>query len=117
MPIVGALALIMSGVAALTSLALVEDKGNAKFQKGLVAAHEEAERARALAKGGVLPEGGLVLVGHFPAFGGLLDRQADPAALVVDREHDGLDVLADRHDLLGVVDAAASAELPLDPCR
>jgi ubiquinol-cytochrome c reductase cytochrome b subunit len=68
MPVIGALALMMTGIITLTSLALVEDKGNAKFQKGLVAAHEEAERARALAKGGVLPEGGEAVFYNDPAF-------------------------------------------------
>jgi ubiquinol-cytochrome c reductase cytochrome b subunit len=68
MPVVAALALLMCGIATLTSLALVEDKHNAKFQKGLVAAHEEAERARALAKGGVLPEGGEAVFFNDPVY-------------------------------------------------
>ncbi len=58
MPIVAGVAMLMTGVAALTSLALVEDAKNTKYQKGLAAAHAEAEHARKLANIGVLPEGG-----------------------------------------------------------
>jgi ubiquinol-cytochrome c reductase cytochrome b subunit len=68
MPVVGALALLMTGVITLTSLAMVEDKHNAKFQKGLVAANEEAERARELAKAGVLPEGGDAVFWNDPVY-------------------------------------------------
>jgi ubiquinol-cytochrome c reductase cytochrome b subunit len=58
MPVLAGVAVLMAGVTMLTSLALVEDGKNAKFQKGLAAAHEEADRARSLAKIGVLPPGG-----------------------------------------------------------
>jgi hypothetical protein len=53
---------------------------------------------------GVLAERLLVLLGHDTALGGLLDRQADAAALEV--EVDDLDpqLLAGRDDLLGEVD-------------
>lgn len=68
MPIVGALALLMTGIATLTTLAIVEDKNNEKFQKGLVAAHAEADRARSLAKKGVLPEGGEAVFFNDPVY-------------------------------------------------
>ena len=58
MPVLAVVALLMAGVATLTSMALVEDAKDGKFQKGLVAAHREADRARELAKAGVLPAGG-----------------------------------------------------------
>jgi len=58
LPIIAAVGLLMSGVATLTALALIEDGKNEKYQKGLVAAHQEAERSRELAKVGVLPAGG-----------------------------------------------------------
>jgi ubiquinol-cytochrome c reductase cytochrome b subunit len=58
MPLVSAVAVLMSAVAVLTAVALVEDAKNVKYQKGLVAAHREADRARELAKAGVLPAGG-----------------------------------------------------------
>lgn len=58
MPIITAVSALLAGVVVLTSLALVEDANNDKFQKGLKAAHKETEYARELAKAGVLPEGG-----------------------------------------------------------
>jgi ubiquinol-cytochrome c reductase cytochrome b subunit len=58
MPVLAAVAVLMSGVVTLTAMAMVEDGKNDKFQKGLAAAHEEADRARSLAKIGVLPTGG-----------------------------------------------------------
>ncbi len=58
MPVLSVVALLMAGVATLTSMALVEDAKDGKFQKGLVVAHKEASRARELAKAGVLPAGG-----------------------------------------------------------
>jgi len=58
MPILAGVALLMCGVVTLTAMAMAEDAKNEKFQKGLAAAHHEAERARELAKKGVLPVGG-----------------------------------------------------------
>lgn len=58
LPVVGAALLLMTGVGTLTSMALVEDAKNVRYQKGLVAAHRESERARELARAGVLPAGG-----------------------------------------------------------
>jgi ubiquinol-cytochrome c reductase cytochrome b subunit len=58
MPVLSAVALLMTGVVTLTSVAIAEDAKNQKFQKGLAAAHREADRARELAKAGVLPSGG-----------------------------------------------------------
>ncbi|HVU02861.1 MAG TPA: cytochrome b N-terminal domain-containing protein [Polyangiaceae bacterium] len=58
MPVLAFVALLMTGVVTLTSMAIAEDAKNEKFQKGLAAAHQEAERARELAKKGVLPQGG-----------------------------------------------------------
>jgi ubiquinol-cytochrome c reductase cytochrome b subunit len=57
-PVLAAVALLMTGVVTLTSMAIAEDAKNVKFQKGLLAAQHEAERARRLAVAGVLPPGG-----------------------------------------------------------
>jgi ubiquinol-cytochrome c reductase cytochrome b subunit len=58
MPVLAGVAVLMSGVVTLTAIAMVEDGKNVKFQKGLAAAHREADRARELARAGVLPPGG-----------------------------------------------------------
>jgi ubiquinol-cytochrome c reductase cytochrome b subunit len=58
MPIITAVATLLSIVGALTAMALVEDSKNEKFQKGVASAHKEAEYTRELAKAGVLPAGG-----------------------------------------------------------
>jgi ubiquinol-cytochrome c reductase cytochrome b subunit len=58
LPVLAAVGLLMSGVVALTGVALNEDKHNEKYQAGLVIAKKEAEYARELAKKGVLPPGG-----------------------------------------------------------
>jgi ubiquinol-cytochrome c reductase cytochrome b subunit len=58
MPVITAVAGILSGVAVLTTMAIVEDAKNETFQKGVQQAHEEARYARKLARAGVLPEGG-----------------------------------------------------------
>lgn len=58
LPVLGGVGALMAGVVLLTGLALNEDKNNAKYQEGLVAAHKEAHYARELAKKGVLPNGG-----------------------------------------------------------
>ncbi|HEX3598311.1 MAG TPA: cytochrome b N-terminal domain-containing protein [Polyangiaceae bacterium] len=69
MPVVAGVALLMTGVVTLTALAMVEDSKNEKFQKGLAAAHAEAERARDLAKIGVLPTGGDAVFENDPQVG------------------------------------------------
>jgi ubiquinol-cytochrome c reductase cytochrome b subunit len=58
MPVIAAVAVILSGVAGLTLMALTEDAKNERFQKGVAAAHREADYTRELARKGVLPEGG-----------------------------------------------------------
>jgi len=58
MPFLAGIAVVMAAVTTLTTLALAEDAKNQKYQKGLTAAHVEADRARELAKAGVLPAGG-----------------------------------------------------------
>jgi ubiquinol-cytochrome c reductase cytochrome b subunit len=58
LPVLAVVGLLMSGVVALTGVALNEDKHNEKYQAGLVVAKKEAEYARELAKKGVLPQGG-----------------------------------------------------------
>lgn len=57
-PLLAGIATVMAAVTALTTLALAEDAKNQKYQKGLATAHVEADRARELAKVGVLPAGG-----------------------------------------------------------
>jgi ubiquinol-cytochrome c reductase cytochrome b subunit len=57
-PVITGVAVLLTGVVVLTSLAMIEDGKNEKFQKGLKAAHAEAEYVRELAKVGVLPSGG-----------------------------------------------------------
>ncbi|HEX4338643.1 MAG TPA: cytochrome b N-terminal domain-containing protein [Polyangiaceae bacterium] len=69
MPVLVGVALLMSGVVTLTSLAMVEDANNQKFQKSLAAAHVEADRARELAKIGVLPTGGDAVFDNDPQVG------------------------------------------------
>ncbi|MCA9694530.1 MAG: cytochrome b N-terminal domain-containing protein [Myxococcales bacterium] len=60
--------LIMAGIAALTALAIVEDAGNEAYQKGLVTAEEQAEKARKLALEGVPPAGGVAVFENDPEF-------------------------------------------------
>lgn len=68
MPILAGVAGVMAGVVALTGLAMSEDSGNEKYQKGLIIAHKEAERSRALAPKGVLPMGGDAVFQNDPAY-------------------------------------------------
>jgi len=58
MPVLAGIGVVMAAVATLTTLALAEYAKNEKYQKGLASAHVEADRARELAKAGVLPPGG-----------------------------------------------------------
>lgn len=60
--------LIMAGVVALTALAMAEDAQNQTYQEGLEVAHAEANRARELARDGVLPEGGDAVWRNDPAY-------------------------------------------------
>lgn len=57
-PVLAGIGAVMAAVATLTTLALAEDVKNEKYQKGLTSAHVEADRARELARAGVLPAGG-----------------------------------------------------------
>ncbi len=68
MPLVVGVSLLMAGVVALTGRALAEDRRNEAYQKGLIAAHEEARLARELAKKGVLPPGGDAVFENDPQF-------------------------------------------------
>lgn len=57
-PVITGVAAMLTGCVVLTSLAIIDDGKNEKFQKGLKEAHKEAEYMRELAKAGVLPAGG-----------------------------------------------------------
>lgn len=59
---------LMAGVVALTAVAMVEDAQNEDFQKGLDKARANGERARELAKEGVLPEGGAAVWRNDPVY-------------------------------------------------
>lgn len=72
-PVLAGVGLIMAGVVALTALALVADANNEEYQKGLVAAHEDAERARELAEQGVPPEGGSAVWKNDPQYAAIQD--------------------------------------------
>ncbi|EDM75034.1 Cytochrome b/b6-like protein [Plesiocystis pacifica SIR-1] len=67
-PVLAGVGLVMVGVIVLTALAIVEDAGNEKYQKGLIAAHEDAEKTRELAKKGVPPAGGIAVWQNDPEF-------------------------------------------------
>jgi len=67
-PVLGGVALLMAGVVALTAVAMVEDAGKESYQEGLKKAHEDAEKARALAKKGVPPAGGVAVWENDPEF-------------------------------------------------
>ncbi|MCS6913253.1 MAG: cytochrome b N-terminal domain-containing protein [Myxococcales bacterium] len=69
------LALVLGGLAGATGLGLmakVEDARNETYQKNVQAAHQEAQRARALALQGVLPQGGTAVYLNDPLEGGRL---------------------------------------------
>lgn len=66
--VVAAMGLLMAGVVALTVIAISHDANDDKFQKALAQAHEQAERARDLAKKGVPPAGGVAVFENDPAF-------------------------------------------------
>jgi ubiquinol-cytochrome c reductase cytochrome b subunit len=58
--------LLMAAVTALTAIAIVEDARNASYQKGLIEAEREASLARALARDGVPPAGGIAVFDNDP---------------------------------------------------
>ncbi len=58
MPVVAGLALIMSGIIVLITMALHDDAKDLKYQKAVIAQVHEGTRSRELAKAGVLPQGG-----------------------------------------------------------
>lgn len=65
-PVLTGVGLMMAGVTALTALAIVEDGKNETFQHGLEQAHAESVRARALAREGVPPAGGIAVFDNDP---------------------------------------------------
>ncbi len=56
--VLAGVAMIFAGIVALTAIALVEDAGNAEYQEKKAEMQARAERARELARVGVLAEGG-----------------------------------------------------------
>ncbi len=68
MPVLAGMGALLAGVVALGVAAKVEDAGDEAFQKALAEARAEAERARALAAGGVLPEGGEAVFRNDPQY-------------------------------------------------
>jgi ubiquinol-cytochrome c reductase cytochrome b subunit len=68
MPVLSAVGLVMAGVVALSALAVVADRQSEEFAEGLSLAHEDAERARALALEGVPPAGGLAVWQNDPEY-------------------------------------------------
>lgn len=70
-PVLAAVGLIMAGVVALTTVAMVEDAGNEEYQEELELAHADAERARELALEGVAPEGGPAVWKNDPEYGAM----------------------------------------------
>lgn len=67
-PVLMGVGLVMVGVVVLTALALVEDAKNSDYREGLEEAHADAEKARALAKQGVPPEGGVAVWKNDPEY-------------------------------------------------
>jgi ubiquinol-cytochrome c reductase cytochrome b subunit len=67
-PVLAGVAAILAGAVALTALAIVEDAANEHVAEAKAVALEEAERARALARAGVLPEGGDAVFHNDPAW-------------------------------------------------
>jgi ubiquinol-cytochrome c reductase cytochrome b subunit len=67
-PVLGAFAVLVAGVAALTLEAVAQDAANRHFQEGLSQAREEADAARKWARMGVLPEGGEAVFLNDPEF-------------------------------------------------
>lgn len=65
-PVLTMVGLMMAGATALTALAMVEDGRSEHFQHGLEQAHAEATRARALAREGVSPLGGVAVFDNDP---------------------------------------------------
>lgn len=65
-PVLTGVGLLMAGVTALTAVAIAEDAKNETFQHGLEQAEKEAEHARALAREGVPPAGGVAVYDNDP---------------------------------------------------
>ncbi len=59
---------LLAGAAVLTNVALRDDRGDESYQKALKEANVQAERARRLAKEGVMPEGGPAVFWNDPEF-------------------------------------------------
>lgn len=62
------LAAVLAGVVGLTAIAISEDRGDESYQKSLEHARTQAERARTLAKEGVVPEGGPAVFWNDPEY-------------------------------------------------
>ena len=67
-PVLVAVGALMAGVVALTAIAVAEDAGDAEYQEGLAEARAEAAKARALAREGVPPAGGVAVWENDPEF-------------------------------------------------
>ncbi len=57
---------LMAGVVALTALAIVEDANKESYREGIELAKREAERARAFAREGIVPAGGMAVFDNDP---------------------------------------------------
>lgn len=68
MPVLILVAALMSGIVALSAMAVVEDASNEELAKGLADAREAGEKARALALEGVPPQGGVAVWENDPEF-------------------------------------------------
>jgi ubiquinol-cytochrome c reductase cytochrome b subunit len=68
LPVLTAVGLLMVGVVTLSSIALVHDRKDPAYQKGLEQAHKQAAYTRELAKLGVLPTGGEAVLENDPKF-------------------------------------------------
>jgi ubiquinol-cytochrome c reductase cytochrome b subunit len=59
---------LLAGVVTLTAVAISDDKADESYQKSLDHAQKQAERARTLAKEGVVPEGGPAVFWNDPEY-------------------------------------------------
>lgn len=66
--VLGGLAVMLAGSLALTAMAMADDRKDESYQKSLVEANKLAERARALAKTGVHPQGGGAVYWNDPEY-------------------------------------------------
>lgn len=66
--VLAGLGLMLAAIVALTALSITSDAANESYQKAMAQADKEAERARAFAKEGVLPEGGAAVFRNDPEY-------------------------------------------------